>query len=65
VTGCDLDIHEVLVCGDRVAARYTLHAQTRGRDIVTEIHMFGQLAPDGRLRRIDQLTRVPGRKEQG
>lgn len=62
VTSCDLDIHDTLVCGDRVAARYTMNAVARGRTIVTEIHMFGQLAPDGRLRRIDQLTWTPGTK---
>ncbi|MFG3297998.1 nuclear transport factor 2 family protein [Micromonospora chersina] len=59
VTRCDLDVHDTLVRGDRVAARYTMTAVTRGRTIVTEIHMFGRLAPDGRLRRIDQLTRTP------
>ncbi|SBT44812.1 nuclear transport factor 2 family protein [Micromonospora narathiwatensis] len=58
VTSCALDIHDTLACGDRVAARFTLHAVTRGRTIATEIHMFGRLAPDGRLRRVDQLTRT-------
>jgi hypothetical protein len=28
-----------------------------GRSIATEIHAFAQRAPDGRLRRIEQLTR--------
>lgn len=64
VTSCDLDIHDTLVSGDRVAARYTMTAVARGRTIVTEVHMFGQLAPDGRLRRIDQLTRTPGTEQQ-
>ncbi|MGY0003714.1 nuclear transport factor 2 family protein [Micromonospora sp. I033] len=59
VTRCDLDVHDTLVCGDRGAARYTLTALTRGRTVATEIHMFGRLASDGRLRRIDQLTRTP------
>ncbi|MFI7281389.1 nuclear transport factor 2 family protein [Micromonospora chersina] len=59
VTRCDVDVLDTLVCGDRVAARYTMTAVTRGRTVVTEIHMFGRLAPDGRLRRIDQLTRTP------
>ena len=49
---------DALVAGDRVAARYTLRAELRkGAAVATEIHMFGELAPDGRLRRIDQLTR--------
>jgi len=29
-----------------------------GETITTEIFAFGELAPDGRLRRIDQLTRA-------
>lgn len=64
VTSCDLDIHDTLVSGDRVAARYTMTAVAGRRTIVTEVHMFGQLAPDGRLRRIDQLTRTPGTEQQ-
>ncbi|MGC1210870.1 MAG: nuclear transport factor 2 family protein [Micromonospora sp.] len=63
VTACDLDIHDTLVCGDRVAARYTMTAVARGRTIITEIHMFGRLAPDGRLHRIDQLTRTAATPE--
>jgi hypothetical protein len=52
------DVHEVLVTGDRVAARYTLTAVMRkGQRIVTEIFLFGELDPDGRLRRVHQLTR--------
>jgi hypothetical protein len=52
------DVHEVLVTGDRVAARYTLTAVMRkGQRIATEIFLFGELDPDGRLRRIRQLTR--------
>ncbi|MFE9689511.1 nuclear transport factor 2 family protein [Micromonospora sp. NPDC005806] len=63
VTRCDLDIHDALVCGDQVAARYTLTAVARDRATVTEIHMFGRLAPDGRLCRIDQLTRTSATEE--
>jgi hypothetical protein len=55
----NVDVKDALVAGDRVAARYVLTAHMRkGSVIATEIHMFGRLAPDGRLRRIDQLTRV-------
>jgi hypothetical protein len=34
-----------------------------GNTITTEIYMFGHLAADGRLRRVDQITRdvSPGR----
>jgi hypothetical protein len=30
----------------------------RDRTVVTEVHLFGELLPDGRLRRTDQLTRT-------
>jgi hypothetical protein len=58
-----VEVHDALVSADRVAARYTLTAVLRqGHTVVTDIHMFGELAPDGRLRRADQLTRdISGR----
>lgn len=53
-----IDMHDVLIVGDRAAARYTLHATMRkGRTVVNEVYMFAHLAPDGRLLRIDQTTR--------
>ncbi|MEV4493459.1 nuclear transport factor 2 family protein [Micromonospora coxensis] len=64
VTEGHVDVHDTLVHGDRVAARYTLHAVSRGRPLVTDIHLFGRLAPDGRLCRIDQLTRIVPTGEQ-
>jgi hypothetical protein len=52
------EVHETLVSGDRVAAHYTLTAvMIKGNVIATEIYMFGRLAGDGRLQRLDQLTR--------
>ncbi|MEV0153957.1 nuclear transport factor 2 family protein [Micromonospora sp. NPDC050686] len=57
VQRCDVDVHDTLVCGDRVAARYTLHAVNRSRAVSSQVHMFGRLAPDGRLRRVDSITR--------
>lgn len=58
-TSVRCEVHEALVAGDQVAARHTLHAVMRkGRSVVTEIYMFGRLAPDGRLRRVDQITRI-------
>ncbi|MBF9131981.1 nuclear transport factor 2 family protein [Plantactinospora sp. S1510] len=58
-TSVHIELHETLVSGDRVAARYILTAvMVKGTVIATEIYMFGQLAEDGRLRRIDQLTRL-------
>ena len=60
-----VEVHEVVQDGDRAAARYTLTAVMRkGRVIATEIYMFGQLAGDGRLQRIDQIGReVPAAHE--
>jgi hypothetical protein len=59
-TRIEVAVHDTVTSGDRVAARYTLTAVLRrGRVSVTEIAMFGRLAADGRLRRVDQLTRIP------
>ncbi|MEU1392273.1 MULTISPECIES: nuclear transport factor 2 family protein [unclassified Nonomuraea] len=53
-----VEIHETLVSADRIAARWTLRTKLRkGRTFAAEIFMFGRLAPDGRIRRIDQTTR--------
>jgi hypothetical protein len=62
VVDLTVDVHEALADGDRVAARFTLAAAMRqGHTVRTDIHMFGRLAPDGRLQEIDQLTRSPDR----
>lgn len=54
-----VEVQDAVVAGDRVAARYVLAADMRKGDrIVTQIHMFGRLASDGRLERADQLTRT-------
>jgi len=51
-------VHETMTTADQVAARYTLTADmATGNTIATEIYMFGQLATDGRLCRVDQVTR--------
>ncbi|GIH93349.1 nuclear transport factor 2 family protein [Planobispora siamensis] len=53
-----VEVHETLVSGDRAAARYTLHAVMRkGKAVTTEIYMFARFAPDGRVHRIDSVTR--------
>jgi hypothetical protein len=53
-----VEVHEALAVGDRVAARFTIHAVMRGRRTDTEVAFFGQFTPDGRLRRAHQVTRV-------
>jgi hypothetical protein len=56
--GVRVEVHETLSTADRVAARYTLTADmATGTTIATEIYMFGQLSADGRLQRVDQITR--------
>jgi hypothetical protein len=58
VASLHIDVHDALATGDRVAARYALTAVMRkGQRITTEIFLFGELDPDGRLRRIHQITR--------
>jgi hypothetical protein len=55
----EVDVHDVIVVGDRIAARYTLRATLRkGREVVTDIYSFARTAPDGRISRIDQITRT-------
>lgn len=59
VVGLRTAVHDVLISGDRFAARYTLEAEMRkGVTLVNEIYMFGRLAPDGRIRRIDSTSRT-------
>jgi hypothetical protein len=53
-----VEVHQALVCGDRIAARWTLRTTLRkGKTFTAEIYMFGRLAPDGRIQRIDQTNR--------
>ena len=53
------EVHEALADGDRVAARLTIHAELRHeRAVSTEVYLFGEVTPDGRIRRVHQLTRT-------
>ncbi|RFU41343.1 nuclear transport factor 2 family protein [Actinomadura logoneensis] len=60
VTSSDVgsvDVHEAVLSGDRFAARCTLDvAMSKGGDFRAEVYMFGRLAADGRIRRVDQTT---------
>jgi hypothetical protein len=59
VVALELDVHDTLLAGDRVAARYTLHADMRtGVRLSNEIFLFGELAPDGRLQRVVSSSRT-------
>ncbi|GII01387.1 nuclear transport factor 2 family protein [Planobispora takensis] len=54
-----VDVHETLVSGDRAAARSVLHAVMRkGKAVTMEIYTFARFAPDGRVYRIDSITRA-------
>ncbi|GAA3347062.1 hypothetical protein GCM10020358_60430 [Amorphoplanes nipponensis] len=65
-TRIDVQVHDALAAGGKVAARYTLTAlMRRGQVIATEIHMFGELSPDGRLRRVEQLSRDVSDQDPG
>lgn len=60
---CQVEVHDTLVVGNRVAARYTLHSTMRkGHRLSNEVYMFGELAPDGRLRRVRSTTRDVSQK---
>ena len=60
-TSIRVEVHDAFTDGERVAARYTLTAvMRRGHVIASEVYMFGRLAPDGRLCRVNQLTRTSG-----
>ncbi|MGA5068614.1 nuclear transport factor 2 family protein [Streptomyces exfoliatus] len=52
------EVHEAFADGDRIAARFTIHARLRkGGNVSTRVHMFAEFTPDGLLRRAEQLTR--------
>ncbi|WP_306185352.1 MULTISPECIES: nuclear transport factor 2 family protein [unclassified Streptomyces] len=53
-----MDVHEAIADGDRIAARYTLHASQRGKDLAIEVCFFGRFAADGRMRRAHMATRA-------
>jgi hypothetical protein len=54
-----VEVHDAHRTGNRVAAHYTLTARLRkdARRLTTEIFAFGALAEDGRLARMEQVTR--------
>ncbi|MFI6869439.1 nuclear transport factor 2 family protein [Nocardia sp. NPDC050406] len=52
------EVHEALADGPRFAVRMTIHAQMRKEAIDTEVFMFGEFTPDGRLRRANGHSRT-------
>jgi hypothetical protein len=56
--GVRVEVHESMSTSEQVAARYTVTADmATGNSVVKEIYMFGRIAADGRLRRVEQITR--------
>ncbi|MFI1829127.1 nuclear transport factor 2 family protein [Streptomyces sp. NPDC020412] len=53
-----MEVHDALVDGDLLAARYTLHVTGRKGDTVSDVHFFGRFAPDGRMREAHVLSRT-------
>ncbi|MEU9609063.1 nuclear transport factor 2 family protein [Streptomyces sp. NPDC048057] len=53
-----MEVHDALVDGDLLAARYTLHVTGRKGDTVSDVHFFGRFAPDGRMRRAHVFSRT-------
>ncbi|MEV0149005.1 MULTISPECIES: nuclear transport factor 2 family protein [unclassified Nonomuraea] len=55
----DVQVHDLMLDGDRAAARYTMTVLTRkDRTLRIEVYLFARLAPDGRVRRVDSVTRT-------
>jgi hypothetical protein len=52
-----IEVFEAIASGDRLAARFAFRAELRKGTISTEVCLFAELAPDGRIRRTHQLTR--------
>ncbi|BCJ29368.1 nuclear transport factor 2 family protein [Actinocatenispora sera] len=53
-----VEVHDAVADGELIAARYTLHARQRGRDLAVEVCFFGRFTPDGRMRSANMLTRA-------
>ena len=55
--GVEIDVHEAMSDGDRMAARYTMRVRERTRALTIDVCLFGEFTPDGRMRRANMLTR--------
>ncbi|MFI7015192.1 nuclear transport factor 2 family protein [Streptomyces sp. NPDC050164] len=59
LTEFSFQVHEALTDGNRIAARFTIHARMRkSGSVSTRVHMFAEFTPDGLMRRARQLTRT-------
>ncbi|MCC9307815.1 nuclear transport factor 2 family protein [Kitasatospora sp. RB6PN24] len=52
-----VEVHEEFVDGHRYADRHTVNVtKTDGSVVRMEVYLFGEFAPDGRFRRIEETT---------
>ncbi|MDI2128403.1 nuclear transport factor 2 family protein [Yinghuangia seranimata] len=52
-----VEVHDELVDGSRYADRHTVRVTKKdGSHVCTEVYLFGEFAPDGRFRRIEEVT---------
>ncbi|MFI6584367.1 nuclear transport factor 2 family protein [Embleya sp. NPDC050493] len=57
VAGGGIRLHEELSDGSRYADRHTVEVcKTDGSTVEMEVYLFGEFAPDGRFRRIEETT---------
>jgi hypothetical protein len=53
------EVHEAVASSTTVATRLTIHARMRkSGTVITQVHLFADFTPDGRMRRAHQLTRT-------
>ncbi|GAA4101086.1 nuclear transport factor 2 family protein [Nonomuraea soli] len=59
--GLEIEVHDTLVEDGRAGARYTMTAVTRKDKVIKmEIYLFARYAADGRVERVDSVTRPIG-----
>ncbi|MFD8706558.1 nuclear transport factor 2 family protein [Kitasatospora sp. NPDC059648] len=59
VAGGTVEVHDELAVGDRYADRHTMTlTKTDGSTVRVEVYLFGEFAPDGRFRRIEETTLI-------
>jgi hypothetical protein len=52
-----VEVHDELTADDRYADRHTVSITKRdGSSVRTEVYLFGAFAPDGRFRRVEEIT---------
>ncbi|MEU1376899.1 nuclear transport factor 2 family protein [Streptomyces triculaminicus] len=57
VAGGSVEVHDELSSGDRYADRHTMEViKTDGSTVRMEVYLFGEFAPDGRFRRVEETT---------